>query len=80
MAVVRTGDVIRLDTPNRRLDLAISDDEMDRRLREHKGTVPSVQRGYLRLYVDHVLQAHEGCDFDFLRGRDPLVDEVIVVD
>ena len=80
MAVVRTGDVIKLDTPNRRLDLAISDDEMDRRLREHKGTVPPVQRGYLRLYVDHALQAHEGCDFDFLRGRDPLVDEVIVVD
>jgi dihydroxy-acid dehydratase len=80
LAVVRTGDVIRLDTPNRRLDLAISDDEMQRRLGAHKGSVPSVQRGYLRLYVDHALQAHEGCDFDFLRGRDPLVDEVIVVD
>jgi dihydroxy-acid dehydratase len=80
LAVVRTGDVIRLDTPNRRLDLAISEDEMGRRLREHKGTLPPVQRGYLRLYVDHALQAHEGCDFDFLRGREPLVDEVIVVD
>lgn len=80
LAIVRKGDVIRLDTPNRRLDLLISDDELDRRLKEHKRTVRPVHRGYLRLYVDHVLQAHEGCDFDFLRGREPLIDEVIVVD
>ncbi len=80
LAVVRTGDVIRLDTPNRRLELSIPDDELNRRLRERKGTIPPVQRGYLRLYVDHVVPAHEGCDFDFLRGREPLVDETVVVD
>ena len=80
LAVVQTGDVIRLDTPNRRLDLTITEEELKRRLLERKQTVPYVERGYLRLYVEHVLQAHEGCDFDFLRGRAPLVDETVVVD
>ncbi|MBI3456952.1 MAG: dihydroxy-acid dehydratase [Candidatus Rokubacteria bacterium] len=80
LAVVQTGDVIQFDVPNRRLDLVISGEELERRLARWRPAGPRVERGYLRLYVDHVLQVHEGCDFDFLRGREPLVDEAAVVD
>lgn len=80
LAAVKTGDTIRLDTPNRRLELVVTEDELRRRLSERKPSVPRVERGYTRLYIEHVLQAHEGCDFDFLQGRAPLVDETVVVD
>ena len=74
LALVRSGDAIRLDVPARRLDLLLSDEEWDARLREaraseNSGLSPS--RGYARLFADTVLQAHEGCDFDFLRSAPP---------
>ncbi len=68
LALVRTGDSIKLDVPNRRLDLLVEDDELDRRRaawtppQPHEGS----DRGYLKLYLDHVQQAGEGVDFDFL--------------
>jgi len=67
LAVVRDGDAIELDVANRRLHLEVSDDELDRRLRAWQPPPSSHRRGYPRLYIDHVLQADEGCDFDFLR-------------
>jgi dihydroxy-acid dehydratase len=68
LAAVRTGDEIELDVPNRRLQLLISDEELARRLAEHAPRPPAYRRGYGRLFLDHVLQAPQGCDFDFLLG------------
>ena len=71
LAVVRDGDLIELDCAAGRLHLAISDDELHSRLAECGATQrpdPQDATGYRRLYVDHVLQADEGCDFDFLVG------------
>jgi dihydroxy-acid dehydratase len=69
LAAVRTGDWIELDAKNGRLHLDISDEELDARLAE-LGTSHVIARngGYLQLYREHVLQADEGCDFDFLVG------------
>jgi len=78
LAAVRNGDRISLDSPNRRLELVVSDDEIQRRLGEWQPRPVAVSRGYTRLYVDHVMQASEGCDFDFLTGRSPLADDVAI--
>jgi dihydroxy-acid dehydratase len=70
LAVVQTNDRIRLDVAGRRIDLLIDDDELARRmarLAQQPGQV-SPPRGYARLFHQTVLQADEGCDFDFLRG------------
>ncbi|MDQ0338101.1 dihydroxy-acid dehydratase [Caldalkalibacillus uzonensis] len=67
LALVRTGDWIELDVKQRRLQLLVSDEEMDRRKKEWKPKVKKAERGYIRLFQDHVLQADKGCDFDFLR-------------
>jgi dihydroxy-acid dehydratase len=69
LALVEEGDWIELDVAARRLHLDVTDDEL--RLRRDKWQPPKTAhlRGYPRLYIDHVLQAHEGCDFDFLRPR-----------
>jgi dihydroxy-acid dehydratase len=69
LAVVRDGDIIELDVPNRRLQLHISDEELARRLAEWKAPQPPLASGYWKLYVDHVLQADEGADLDFLVGK-----------
>lgn len=70
LALVQTGDLIRLDVPNRRLDLLVEEDELARRRAAWSPPPRRHLRGYPRLYVDHVLQADEGCDFDFLRPQD----------
>ncbi len=67
LAVVENGDLICLDAAKRTLNLLISDDEIASRLSQWSPTPSPHLRGYLRLFVDHVLQAHEGCDLDFLR-------------
>ncbi len=69
LAVVRNGDMIELDVPNRRIQLHISDEELARRLAEWKKPEPPLSSGYWKLYVDHVLQADEGADLDFLVGK-----------
>jgi dihydroxy-acid dehydratase len=68
LALVRTGDRIRLDVAGRRIDLLVDDAELKKRASEWKApAVPEVaQRGYAKLYREHVQQADEGCDFDFL--------------
>jgi dihydroxy-acid dehydratase len=72
LALVENGDEIELDVPNRRLTLRVPDDELARRHAQWKARPPHFTRGYGRLFLDHVLQAHEGVDFDFLRGRTPV--------
>jgi dihydroxy-acid dehydratase len=68
LALVRDGDMIELDVANRRLHLDVADDELGRRRAAWTPPAPASERGYVRLYVEHVLQADEGVDFDFLRG------------
>ncbi|RZL68628.1 MAG: dihydroxy-acid dehydratase [Variovorax sp.] len=68
LAVVRDGDWIELDCEAGRLHLDISDEELAERLRARVAPEGGMPGGYQRLYVDHVLQADEGCDFDFLVG------------
>jgi len=68
LALVRTGDWISLDVPYRTLTLEVSDDELARRLAEWVPPENPHLRGYARLYVEHVLQADQGADLDFLVG------------
>lgn len=67
LAVIQNGDLIHLDVASRRLDLLISETELSARMQQWQPPIRKHLRGYPRLYVDHVLQADEGCDFDFLR-------------
>ena len=70
LAIVRTGDTITLDAPNRSLNVQLSDAEIAERLQSWSGpeTASKYERGYVKLYIEHVLQADEGCDLDFLVG------------
>ena len=71
LAVVREGDWIELDCAAGRLHLDVSDAELEARLAEwaaQRVPIPADGAGYRKLYVEHVLQADEGCDFDFLVG------------
>ena len=68
LAAVRDGDMIELDSAAGQLHLDISDEELAERMRNFVKPAPPKNGGYQRLYVDHVLQADEGCDFDFLVG------------
>ncbi len=72
LALVRDGDEIELDVPKRSLKLLVSDEELARRRAAWSARAPHYERGYGRLFLDHVLQANEGCDFDFLRGKTPV--------
>jgi L-arabonate dehydrase len=75
LALVRDGDEIELDVPGRRLTLRVGDDELARRRAAWKPRPAHFSRGYGKLFLDHVLQANEGCDFDYLRGRTPVRHE-----
>ena len=68
LSLIQSGDFIALDVPNRRLDVLLSDVELQRRQREWTPPHYTEKRGYVWMYRRHVLQADEGCDFDFLRG------------
>jgi len=67
LALVHSGDRIAMSVSRRKLELLVNDDELNRR---RNGLTQTVRphRGYAKLYADHVLQADQGCDFDFLRG------------
>jgi dihydroxy-acid dehydratase len=67
LALVRNGDRMRLSVKERRLDLLVSEDELQRRKGAWQPPAAPPARGYAKLYMDHVLQAEHGCDFDFLR-------------
>jgi L-arabonate dehydrase len=69
LALVRNGDWIELDVEKRSLNLDISAAELKRRRAAWKPPASEYDRGYARLYVDHVLQAHQGADLDFLVGK-----------
>ncbi len=67
-AMIKTGDVITLDVPNRTLNVDLSDEEFAERRKQYQPLPPVASRGYVKLYVDHVQQAHLGADMDFLTG------------
>jgi len=70
LAVVQDGDEIELDVPARRLELRVPEEEIQKRLARWHASAPHYTRGYGKLFLDHILQADQGCDFDFLRGAD----------
>jgi dihydroxy-acid dehydratase len=69
LALVQTGDEIELDVPARKLNLLVPEDELARRASRFSPPPPPYTRGYGKLFLDHVLQADQGCDFDFLRAE-----------
>lgn len=71
LAFVENGDIIKFDGPGRTLDVLISEEEFARRASKWQGpeTAAKYDRGYYKLYIDHVLQADEGADLDFLVGK-----------
>ena len=69
LGLVQNGDLIELDVPNRRLHLHVSDEELERRRMGWTPPQPPLSSGYWKLYTDHVLQADEGVDLDFLVGK-----------
>ena len=77
-AAVRTGDEIELDVPDRRIELRVEDNEIRRRLQARPPTAPHYRRGYGKLFMDQVTQAHLGCDFRFL-AREPDTDAPVAV-
>jgi dihydroxy-acid dehydratase len=67
LALVETGDEIELDVPARRIELNVSEAELARRRAAFQPAPPKYDRGYGKLFLEHVTQANLGCDFDFLR-------------
>ena len=70
LALVKTGDMIELDIPARRLQLLVGDEELERRRKSWKAPPPRYTRGYGAIFAQHVTQANEGCDFAILARRD----------
>jgi dihydroxy-acid dehydratase len=68
LAFVKDGDMIELDVEKRRLHLDVSDEELNKRKAQWTPPKPMAQRGYVKIYIDHVQQAHLGADLDILNG------------
>ncbi len=66
LAMLRSGDTVRLDVPNRRLDMLVSDDELAARKGAWAQPEKRFERGYGWMFSQHILQADKGCDFDYL--------------
>ena len=66
LALLKTGDIVRLSIPDRRIDMLVSDEELEKRRAEWTPPKPKYGRGYGWMFAKHILQANEGCDFDYL--------------
>jgi dihydroxy-acid dehydratase len=75
LALLRTGDIVQLDAQERRLDMLVPPDELGRRHEALRLDLRIPRRGFANLYVRHVLQAPEGCDFDFLGSEPDAVED-----
>jgi dihydroxyacid dehydratase/phosphogluconate dehydratase len=71
LALVRSGDLITLDVPGRKLDMIVDDAELARRRAAWRPQPQRFQRGYGLIFSKHIKQANEGCDFDFMEGTAP---------
>lgn len=69
LALVQNGDTIELDVHNKKIHLEVSDEELAKRRKSWKKADHVSDRGYVNLYVKHVLQADKGADLDFLVGK-----------
>ena len=67
LALLKNGDMVTLDVPNRTLKMEVSDEELEQRRKAWKTPEPRYERGYGAMFAKHVEQADKGCDFDFLR-------------
>lgn len=67
LALLKTGDIVRLDLPQRRLDMLVSEEEIAQRRAAWQAPPPRYERGYGYIFSKHVTQADAGCDFDFLQ-------------
>ncbi|KQV44118.1 MULTISPECIES: L-arabinonate dehydratase [unclassified Rhizobium] len=77
LALLMTGDLIDLDVAAGTIDMRVSDEELARRRGDWKPSAPIYERSFAALYQRHVSQAHEGCDFDFLTGTQPVPEPPI---
>jgi len=71
LALVKTGDIVELDVAGRKLSLKVSDEELAERRKQWKPKPGKYERGFGKLFSEHIRQANEGCDFDFLEGTAP---------
>jgi len=69
LGLVRTGDRIKLSVKQRRVDLLVDENELERRKAASKKSIQTPPRGYARLYAQEILGADQGCDFSFLKPR-----------
>lgn len=67
LALVRTGDIIRVDVPNRSIDMLVDEETLAKRRAEWVAPADKFERGYGWMFSKHITQADEGCDFDFLK-------------
>jgi dihydroxy-acid dehydratase len=77
LAFVKDGDLIELDVSARRLTLHVSDEELETRRADWQPPPAKYGRGYGALYLQHITQANEGCDFDFLEAGPPVPEPEI---
>ncbi|MEM6623231.1 MAG: L-arabinonate dehydratase [Pseudomonadota bacterium] len=69
LCLVKTGDTVRVDVPNRTIDMLVSDEELAARRAAWTAPPPHATRGYTHMFMQHVLQADKGCDFDYLETQ-----------
>ena len=77
LAAVRTGDRITVDVPKRSISVALSDAEIAERIKQYVPPPRKYPRGYYKMFAEHIRQANEGCDFDFLEGNDGIPEPEI---
>ena len=70
LSLASTGDAVRLDANEDKLDLVVAEGELARRRDSWEPRLPDCGRGYARRYIDHVMQVDSGADLDFLVGKD----------
>ena len=77
LALLQEGDIVELDVPARQLNMRVNDDELLRRRGAWHPKAGIYPRGYGKLYMEHIKQADQGCDFDFLEGTAPIPEPEI---
>jgi dihydroxy-acid dehydratase len=77
IALVKEGDIIEMDVAARKLNMLVSEEELARRRAAWKAPQPQYPRGYGQMFLAHIKQANEGCDFDFLEGTAKIPEPAI---
>ena len=77
LALLQEGDLVELNVPERKLNMLVTDEELSRRRAAWRPKEGMYPRGYGKLFIEHIKQADEGCDFDFLEGTAPIPEPEI---